>query len=55
MNGFEIEKLNVAIEVLQLLQDKIKDGNYDGWGLDLNSVCVTKGFLENIVNGVYSN
>lgn len=47
--------LETAISILQDLQTDILLGEFDGWGLDNDTVFIVRSWLKNINNGVFGD
>lgn len=49
-----VDDLDTTIRTLENFRYDVLNGNYDGWGINDNMILATKGFIENLKNGLYS-
>lgn len=55
LNGFKVEDLEVAYSVLDKFSFDCCNGSFDGWGIDPSDISRVKFYIENLIDGVYSN
>lgn len=53
VRGYSVEDLKLVRNILSILHDEIKEGYFDGWGLDANTVLIVENYIYNIQRGTY--
>lgn len=53
IRGYSEEELKITRNNLSILYDEVKEGYFDGWGIDSHSILVTLSFITNLQNGIY--
>lgn len=53
IRGYSDQELEIVRNNLSILFDEVKEGNFDGWGIDTHSILVTLSIITNLKNGVY--
>lgn len=53
IRGYSEQELEIVRNYLSILYDEVKEGYFDGWGIDTHSILVTLSIITNLKNGVY--
>lgn len=53
IRGYSEHELEIVRNNLSILYDEVKEGIFDGWGIDARSILVTLSVVTNLKDGIY--
>lgn len=53
IRGYSEQELEIVRNNLSILYDEVKEGYFDGWGIDPRSILVTLSVINNLKDGIY--